>query len=48
MNDLPVVDIHSHFFPRTWPDLSRRFGTPDWLWMRHDENGKGMVMLKPG
>ena len=29
-----VVDLHSHFFPETWPDLEQRFGTPDWPWMR--------------
>ena len=22
----PVIDIHSHFFPKSWPDLAGRFG----------------------
>lgn len=42
---MPVTDIHSHFLPKTWPDLAERFGTPDWPWMRHDGDGKAMVML---
>jgi aminocarboxymuconate-semialdehyde decarboxylase len=41
----PVIDIHSHFLPETWPDLAERFGTPDWPWMRHSEPGKAMLML---
>jgi len=41
----PVIDIHSHFLPETWPDLAERFGTPDWPWMRHTEPGKAMLML---
>jgi aminocarboxymuconate-semialdehyde decarboxylase len=40
-----VVDIHTHFLPRTWPDLAARFGTPDWPWMRHTGAGKAMLML---
>jgi aminocarboxymuconate-semialdehyde decarboxylase len=27
---MPVIDIHNHFFPRTWPDLGARYGTSDW------------------
>lgn len=45
MSDTPVIDIHSHFLPETWPDLAERFGTPDWPWMRHTEAGKAMLML---
>ena len=40
-----VVDLHSHFFPETWPDLAERFGTPDWPWMRRDEPDHATVML---
>ena len=40
-----VIDIHSHFFPETWPDLAEKFGTPDWPWMRHGGDGKAMVMM---
>lgn len=45
MSATPVIDIHSHFLPETWPDLAERFGTPDWPWMRHTEAGKAMLML---
>jgi aminocarboxymuconate-semialdehyde decarboxylase len=40
-----AIDMHSHFFPREWEDLGRRFGTPDWPWMKHLGAGKAMVML---
>ena len=42
---MKMVDIHSHFLPRSWPDLAARFGTPDWPWMRHDEHGSAMLMV---
>lgn len=38
------VDIHSHFLPKSWPDLAERFGTPDWPWMRHSGDGRAMLM----
>lgn len=40
-----AIDMHSHFFPREWEDLGKRFGTPDWPWMKHAGGGKAMVML---
>jgi len=40
-----MIDIHSHFLPRTWPDLAARFGTPDWPWLRHAGAGRAMLML---
>lgn len=40
-----IVDIHSHFFPKTWPDLAERFGTPDWPWIKHLDGERAMVML---
>ncbi len=45
MPPTPVIDIHSHFFPESWPDLAEKFGTPNWPWMRHEGDGKAMVML---
>ncbi len=39
------IDIHTHFLPRTWPDLAARFGTADWPWMRHGEGGQAMLMV---
>jgi aminocarboxymuconate-semialdehyde decarboxylase len=40
-----ATDIHTHFFPKSWPDLAARFGTPDWPWIKHTEPGKAIVML---
>lgn len=45
MSKTPVIDIHSHFLPYTWPDLAEKYGTPDWPWMRHSEAGKAMLMM---
>jgi len=42
---MQAIDIHTHFFPKSWPDLAARFGTPDWPWIRHTEPGKAIVML---
>jgi aminocarboxymuconate-semialdehyde decarboxylase len=40
-----TIDMHSHFFPREWEDLGRRFGGGDWPWMKHLGGGKAMVMV---
>jgi len=40
-----VIDIHSHFFPETWPDLAARFGGDGWPWLKHTAPGRAMVML---
>jgi aminocarboxymuconate-semialdehyde decarboxylase len=42
---MPVIDIHNHFFPRTWPDLAARYGTPNWPWIKHTEPGNAEIML---
>ena len=42
---MPVIDIHNHFFPRTWPDLAERYGTPNWPWIKHTEPGKAEIMV---
>jgi len=42
---MPVIDIHNHFFPREWPDLTARYGTPNWPWIKHTEPGKAEIML---
>ena len=41
----PVIDIHSHFLPDQWPDLAKRYDTPDWPWLRHTGAGEAMLML---
>lgn len=43
--EMPVIDIHNHFFPESWPDLAARFGTPDWPRIKHTEPGKAEIML---
>ena len=42
---MQVIDIHSHFLPREWPDLEARFKTPDWPWLKHLDSDRGMLML---
>jgi aminocarboxymuconate-semialdehyde decarboxylase len=42
---MPVIDIHNHFFPRTWPDLAARYGTPNWPWIKHTEAGKAEIIV---
>ena len=42
---MPVIDIHSHFFPHTWPDLGARYGTPNWPWIKHTDTGKAEIMV---
>jgi aminocarboxymuconate-semialdehyde decarboxylase len=42
---MPVTDIHTHFFPESWPDLAARFGTPDWPSIQHTEPGKAVIMI---
>lgn len=42
---MAVIDIHNHFFPRSWPDLAQRYGSPDWPWIKHTEPGKADIMV---
>jgi aminocarboxymuconate-semialdehyde decarboxylase len=42
---MPVIDIHNHFFPSSWPDLAARYGTPDWPGIRHTEPGQADIMV---
>ncbi len=42
---MPVIDIHSHFFPETWPDLAELFGTPGWPSIRHTAPGKADILV---
>ncbi len=42
---MPVTDIHTHFFPESWPDLAARFSTPDWPQIKHTEPGKAVIMI---
>ncbi len=42
---MSVIDIHNHFFPRVWPDLAARYGSPNWPWIKHTEPGKAEIMV---
>ena len=42
---MQTIDIHSHFFPESWPDLCARYGSKDWPWIKHTEPGKAVIML---
>lgn len=42
---MQVIDIHNHFFPESWPDLAKRYGTPDWPSIKHTERGKADIMV---
>ena len=42
---MTVVDLHSHFFPESWPDLDARFGGEPWPAIRHDGGGKATIMI---
>ena len=45
---MPVIDIHNHFFPSSWPDLAARYGTPNWPWIKHTEPGQADIMVGDG
>ena len=45
MPPTPVIDIHSHFFPESWPDFDLRFGGPPWPAIRHDAPGRATIMI---
>ena len=42
---MKVIDIHSHFLPRSWPDLAARFGGGDWPWMKPTGPASAMLMV---
>jgi aminocarboxymuconate-semialdehyde decarboxylase len=42
---MQVIDIHNHFFPKSWPDLAARYGTPNWPWIKHTDPGKADIMV---
>ncbi len=42
---MTVIDIHNHFFPRDWPDLAKRYGTPNWPRIRHTDSGQAEILV---
>lgn len=48
-----IIDIHSHFFPHSWPSLQEKFGGDDWPWLKHlpnetNDQGFAKAMLMKG
>lgn len=42
---MPVIDIHNHFFPESWPDLAARYGSTNWPRIKHTEPGKAEIFV---
>jgi len=42
---LPVIDVHSHYVPREWPDLAAACGGAEWPSMRVDSATEATIML---
>ncbi len=42
---VPVIDVHSHYVPRGWPDLGAQCGGPDWPSLRIDSATEATIML---
>ncbi|MAW82830.1 MAG: aminocarboxymuconate-semialdehyde decarboxylase [Parvularcula sp.] len=40
-----ILDVHSHYFPESWPDFEEKFGTPSWPWIQHRGDGEAMIMV---
>lgn len=38
-NVSPVIDVHTHILPRTWPDWTRRSGYAGWIELAHTDPG---------
>ncbi|MEZ6097293.1 MAG: amidohydrolase family protein [Pirellulaceae bacterium] len=37
--DNPVIDIHTHILPKTWPDLAERYGYGGFVQLVHEQPG---------
>lgn len=42
---MTVVDMHTHFLPKQWPNLAEKFGGSQWPWMKHTTPGKAIIMM---
>jgi aminocarboxymuconate-semialdehyde decarboxylase len=40
-----TIDVHTHFVPKGWPDLSARVGPGSWPWLRADSEREAMIMV---
>jgi aminocarboxymuconate-semialdehyde decarboxylase len=41
----PVVDIHTHWVPKGWPDLGAACGGSGWPWLRVESERQAMIMV---
>jgi aminocarboxymuconate-semialdehyde decarboxylase len=40
-----TIDVHTHFVPKAWPDLSAAVGAGSWPWLRADSEREAMIMV---
>ncbi len=43
---MTVIDVHSHYVPRGWPDLAEAFGGAEWPSLRVDSATDATIMLR--
>lgn len=43
---MKIIDIHSHFFPKQWENLQKKFGGEDWPWLKHEPNSDQAMLMK--
>ena len=43
--DPGVIDVHTHFVPRGWPDLNALCGPGEWPHLRIDSEREAMIMV---
>ncbi|MFC4080816.1 amidohydrolase family protein [Amycolatopsis samaneae] len=46
MARVPVIDAHTHYVPRGWPDLDRVTGADGWPWLRIESEKDATIMLR--
>ncbi|KAF2349120.1 Amidohydrolase-related, partial [Trinorchestia longiramus] len=44
----PVVDLHTHILPASWPDLKQRYGYGGFIQLQPCQEGKKANMMKDG
>ena len=42
---MTVIDVHSHYVPRGWPDLAAETGGGDWPWLRIESERDATIMM---
>lgn len=45
-DNTPVIDVHTHFVPKGWPDIEEATGVAgEWPWLRIDSESEAMMMV---